>query len=137
MARDYESIINDCAARIKAKYPDTWNDFYEDNLGVVILEIFGYICDTLLFYGDRQALETYLATATVRPNFINIAAAIGYRVAGAIPRWQILLFHRRGKGTRRYNPAGTQIATQEVVFGYRQRGYFGRNTSATGGARQE
>ncbi|HQC35809.1 MAG TPA: hypothetical protein PL035_01845, partial [Bacillota bacterium] len=63
MARDYESIISDCAARIKAKYPDTWNDFYEDNLGVVILEVFGYLCDTLLFYGDRQALETYLATA--------------------------------------------------------------------------
>lgn len=116
MGRDYGSIIEDCAARIKARYPDTWNDFYEDNLGVVILEVFAYVCDTLLFYGDRQALETYLATATERQNVINIAAAIGYRVAGASPASADITFSIEEGRTRDVTiPAGTQIATQEGV----------------------
>ena len=139
MARDYESIINDCAARIKAKYPDTWNDFYEDNLGVVILEIFGYLCDTLLFYGDRQALETYLATATERQNVINIAAAIGYRVAGASPSTADITFSMDEARARDVTvPAGTQIATQEgVVFELIDNVVISAgNISATGGARQ-
>ena len=139
MARDYESIISDCAARIKAKYPDTWNDFYEDNLGVVILEIFGYLCDTLLFYGDRQALETYLATATERQNVINIAAAIGYRVAGASPSTADITFSMDEARARDVTvPAGTQIATQEgVVFELIDNVVISAgNISATGGARQ-
>lgn len=139
MARDYESIISDCAARIKAKYPDTWNDFYEDNLGVVILEVFGYLCDTLLFYGDRQAIETYLATATERQNVINIAAAIGYRVAGASPSTADITFSMDEARSRDVTvPAGTQIATQEgVVFELIDNVVISAgNISATGGARQ-
>ena len=91
------------------------------------------------FYGDRQALETYLATATERQNVINIAAAIGYRVAGASPSTADITFSMDEARARDVTvPAGTQIATQEgVVFELIDNVVISAgNISATGGARQ-
>lgn len=116
MARDYDSIVKDCIERIKARYPDTWNDFYQDNMGVVILEVFAYVCDTLLFYGDRQALETYLPTATERQNIINIASAIGYRVAGASPASTQITFSIKDARDKDVTiPAGAHIYTRDGI----------------------
>lgn len=109
-------IVEECKARIKEKYPDLWNDFYEDNAGMMILEIFGYVVDLLLFYGDRQAHETYLATAQERQNVINICKAIGYEVSGATAASVMLTFSITEHSSDVTIPAGTQINTKDGVI---------------------
>ncbi len=77
--KDHEDIVNDCIERIKTYYgADYWNDFEEDNAGVMLVEAFAYITDLLLFYLDKQANETFLPTATERQNLINMCKLVGY-----------------------------------------------------------
>ena len=79
ITKDHEDIVEDCIARIKQVYGENyWNDFEEDNAGRMLVESFAYITDLLLFYLDRQANETYLATATERQNIINMCKLIAY-----------------------------------------------------------
>ena len=64
---------------------ECWNDFEEDNAGRMLVEVFAYVADLLLFYLDRQANETYLPTATERQNIINMCKLIGYTPKPAKP----------------------------------------------------
>ena len=77
--KDHANIVADCIERIKQAYGEAyWNDFEEDNAGIMLVEAFAYITDLLLFYLDRQANESYLPTATERQNLINICKLVGY-----------------------------------------------------------
>ena len=85
-AKDHQAIVDDCIARIKEFYGESyWNDFEEDNAGRMLLEAFAYVADLLLFYLDRQANETYLPTAAERQNIINMCKLIGYTPKSAQP----------------------------------------------------
>lgn len=106
-------IVEECKARIKETYPTLWNDDYEDSAGVMIVEIFGYVFDLLLFYLDRQAQETYLSTAQERQNVINICKLIGYTVSGASAATVTLQFSlEAANATDVTIPSGAQIETK-------------------------
>ena len=84
--KEHQSIVDDCISKIKEVYgSECWNDFEEDNAGRMLVEVFAYVCDLLLFYLDRQANETYLPTATERQNIINMCKLIGYTPKPAKP----------------------------------------------------
>lgn len=118
IGKDHDSIVNDCVARIKEAYPEKWNDFYEDSAGMMIVEIFAYVVDLLLFYLERQANETYLPTATERQNLLNMCKLIGYRVSNARPAEVTLLFSIRDPhGFDVLIPKGTMVESGGgVVF---------------------
>jgi len=83
--KDHAAIVADCIERIKQVYGEAyWNDFEEDNAGVMLIEAFAYIADLLLFYLDRQANESYLPTAQERQNLINICKLVGYVPKNAV-----------------------------------------------------
>jgi uncharacterized phage protein gp47/JayE len=90
--RDHEAIVADVVERLKLKYPDKWNDAYEDSLGMMLIESVAYIVDLLNFYLDRQANETYLPTATERQNIINLSKIVGYTARNAVPASVALSF---------------------------------------------
>ena len=84
--KEHKSIVDECISKIKEVYgSDCWNDFEEDNAGIMLIETFAYVADLLLFYLDRQANETYLPTATERQNLINMCKLIGYTPKSAKP----------------------------------------------------
>lgn len=84
--KEHQSIVEDCISKIKEVYgSECWNDFEEDNAGRMLVEVFAYVADLLLFYLDRQANETYLPTATERQNIINMCKLIGYTPKPAKP----------------------------------------------------
>ena len=117
--KDHEDIVEDCIARIKQFYGENyWNDFEEDNAGRMLIESFAYIADLLLFYLDRQANETYLATATERQNIINMCKLIAYIPKSAKPAQAIVTVSiDKVNNTDVTLPAGTQITTQDnLVF---------------------
>ena len=84
--KDHAEIVADCIARIKQVYGENyWNDFEEDNSGRMIIEVFAYVVDLLLFYLDHVANESYLPTAMERQNLLNMCKLIAYRVKNAKP----------------------------------------------------
>lgn len=116
VGKDYTSIVDDCVSRIKEQYPDKWNDFYEDSSGMMLVELFAYVTDLLLFYLERQANETYLPTASERQNVINLCKLVGYTVSGASPAQAELRFALSRPHVRDVTiPAGTIVESQGGV----------------------
>ena len=116
--KDHAAIVSDTIARIKEKYGENvWNDFEEDNAGLMLVEAFAYVTDLLLFYLDRQGNESYLPTATERQNLINICKLIGYNPSGAKPAMaDIIVSIDKAHDTDVTLPANTQIETQSGVI---------------------
>ena len=55
-----------------------WHPQDQDDLGVMLLEMWAYICDSLAFYDEVIARESYLRTANLRPSLRKLAALLGY-----------------------------------------------------------
>ena len=77
-----------------------------------------FISDLLLFYLDRQANETYLATATERQNIINMCKLIAYTPKTAkSAQATVTISIDKVNDTDIILPSGTQITTQDdLVF---------------------
>lgn len=77
--RDYASLREAMLELAREKLP-TWTDHSPNDLGVVLLELFAYMGDILLYYQDRIANESYLETAVERRSVINLLRLIGYEL---------------------------------------------------------
>ena len=82
-ARDYDSILLALQAHLQAKFPDTWKDFTESQMGVAWLELVAYSYSILSFYLDVQANNSYLPLARDRDAVINICRLVGYQLRPA------------------------------------------------------
>jgi len=77
---DYDAIKAALQSYLQAKFPDTWKNIYESDIGVIIMEIIAYTGDVLNFYINHQARETYLPTARDRESVVNICKIVGYQL---------------------------------------------------------
>jgi hypothetical protein len=77
-SRDFATIKEALKVHVQTKFPDTWTDFYESQMGVAWLELVAYVFDVLSFYLDYQANETYLPTARDRLSLIRLGKLVGY-----------------------------------------------------------
>ena len=57
---------------------DDWNARDEDDLGVMLLEMWAYVCDVLSYYDGAIANENYLRTADLRPSLRKLTGLLGY-----------------------------------------------------------
>ena len=55
-----------------------WRARDKDDLGIMLLEMWAYICDSLSFYDEVLANEAYLRTSFLRPNLRKLIALLGY-----------------------------------------------------------
>ena len=55
-----------------------WRARDRDDLGLMLLEMWAYVCDVVSFYDQVIANEGYLRTAVQRPSLRRLAALIGY-----------------------------------------------------------
>jgi len=113
-SRDYVSVFNDLMARIPLYLPE-WTSQSPNDFGIVLLQMFAYVCDLLGYYLDRLGGEAFMATATQPTSIINLAAMLDYQPAlsvGASVELQISV-----SGTLPASlapvviPAGTQFST--------------------------
>ena len=63
----------------KTYFPNSYNDFSDNNPGAMFIEMASYIGDVASFYTDTQLQETLLLYAQERKNIIALAYALGYR----------------------------------------------------------
>ena len=55
-----------------------WNARHDDDLGIMLLEMWAYLCDSLSFYDAVLAHEAYVDTARRRPSLRKLTALLGY-----------------------------------------------------------
>jgi hypothetical protein len=64
---------------LRTKAPlDAWKAVKPDDLGLMLLEMWAYICDSLSFYDKVISQEEYLRTAMRRPSLRRLVALLGY-----------------------------------------------------------
>ncbi len=69
------AMLND----ISTKSPlSRWTARQRDDLGVMLLEMWAYICDAVSFYDKVISQEEYLRTAVRRPSLRKLIALLGY-----------------------------------------------------------
>lgn len=68
--------INDI---LKDKFADTFNDFVESDLAVMLIENWAFIADTLSFKIDQIANEVFIDTVTEVDNAFRLATLVGFK----------------------------------------------------------
>lgn len=81
---DFDTHNDDLLARLQVKYAADFNDFSISSLGIMLLDLTAYGLDTLSFYLDRRATDTYLATARTRKSVARTSRQLGYKMGGAV-----------------------------------------------------
>lgn len=81
---DFDTHNDDLQARLQVKYAADFNDFAVSALGIMLLDLTAYGLDTLSFYLDRRATDTYLATARTRKSVARTSRQLGYKMGGAV-----------------------------------------------------
>lgn len=85
MARDYDSLLRAMEEQIPRTLPEWTEHASEADAGRALLELFAHLGDTLSYYQDRVANESFLGTAQTRRSIIHHLRLIGYRLATASP----------------------------------------------------
>lgn len=83
-SRDYYAIRQQLIARVKERTNNQWQGTDPNDFGLALVEAFAYMGDTLNYYIDRLANESYILTATQRQTLLNIARMYGYTPAGYV-----------------------------------------------------
>jgi predicted phage baseplate assembly protein len=61
-----------------------WRARGDEDLGVMLLEMWAYVCDVVSFYDETIANETYLRTAVLPPSVRKLVEHVGYRPRPAV-----------------------------------------------------
>jgi len=92
--KDFDDFRRALIEYAKTYFPNSYNDFSESSIGSLFLEMAAAVGDTLSFYTDKQAQESFLSTALTRKAIIGHARDHGYKVHGKIPSQVKLDFYQ-------------------------------------------
>lgn len=70
--------------RISSRYPTIWNDFLNNSIGIVIVDLMAWSTATLAYIINRAAGENFISTMTLRESAVNIGSLVGYQLAGPV-----------------------------------------------------
>lgn len=82
-SKDFFTFIDDLISRIQLLFVTEFNDFVSSGTGVMLIDMVSWACETLSFYIDRQASESYLQTARLRRSVNRLVRQLGYKMAPA------------------------------------------------------
>src|SRR3954467_12881785 len=110
-SKDYASLRAALLALAAEKLPE-WTDQSPNDLGVLLVELFAYMGDTLFYNQDRIAAESFLETAVERRSIVQLLRLIGYELTPPLSASSelTLLFENDATGSVTI-PAGAQFRT--------------------------
>ena len=79
--RDYASIREDLLSRASETIPE-WTSREATDFGMVFVDLWAYLGDTLHYYLDRVAQEAFLETATQRSSVLALSSLLDYKAQG-------------------------------------------------------
>jgi len=83
-SKDFFTFVDDLLARIQVNFVTAFNDFISSDVGLMLIDIVSWASESLSFYIDRQAAESYLDTARTRRAVNRIARQLGYKMVPAV-----------------------------------------------------
>lgn len=81
---DFPTHFDDLRSELQTKFAADFNDFALSSLAIMLLDITAYGLDSLSFYLDRRATDSYLETAQTRKAVSRLTRQLGYKMGGAI-----------------------------------------------------
>jgi hypothetical protein len=81
---DFDTISDDLRTQLQINFAASFNDFAVSSLGIVLIDIVAFGLDTLSYYLDRRATDTYLATARTQGAVALLTRQLGYKMAAAV-----------------------------------------------------
>jgi hypothetical protein len=91
-----------------------WRARGDQDLGVMLVEMWAYVCDVVAFYDETIAHEAYLRTARLTPSVRRLVGLLGYRPRPAVAARARLAVTADGR-VPQVLPAGT--AFRSAAFG--------------------
>ena len=80
--RDFDSLRLRLQGLIRSVFPD-WTDYNVATFGNIMLEMFSYVGDTVHFYQDNQAAESFWPTLTQRISAIRLGRLTDFELPSA------------------------------------------------------
>ena len=77
--KDYQSLRKAMLELARYRLPE-WTDQTSSDLGVLLVDLFAYMGDVVLYYQDRIANESFLDTAVERRSLMHHLRLIGYEL---------------------------------------------------------
>jgi hypothetical protein len=78
--KDFQSLRQAILGLARYRLPE-WTDQSPSDLGSLLVDLFAYMGDVVLYYQDRIANESFLATAVERRSVLHALRLIGYELA--------------------------------------------------------
>jgi len=81
--KDFFTFVDDLISRIQLLFVTEFNDFISSGTGQMLIDMTSWAAETLSFYIDRQATESYLETARFRRSVNRLCRQVGYKMNSA------------------------------------------------------
>lgn len=81
--KDYASLRRALLELARYRLPE-WTDRSPADLGVLLVDMFAYLGDVVLYYQDRIANESFVQTAVERRSILHLLRLVGYELAPAV-----------------------------------------------------
>ncbi|MEU4520013.1 baseplate J/gp47 family protein [Amycolatopsis sp. NPDC024027] len=88
--KDFRSLRAAMLRLAKHRLPE-WTDQSPADLGMLLIDMFAYVGDIVLYYQDRIASDLFPGTATERQSVVDLLRLIGYELSPAGPAMADLL----------------------------------------------
>ncbi len=111
--KDFESLRRAMLQLAQLRLPE-WNDRSPADLGMLLVDLFAYMGDVILYYQDRIANEAFPQTAVERRSLQQLLRLIGYELgAPAAAVTELMLTFRKLPGPATATiPSGARFASQ-------------------------
>lgn len=116
---DFDSLVQELTTKLQNK-SEVWKDTFRSGTGQMLIELFAYIANLVLFYVERRAEEGYIQTASIRSSVINLVKLLNFTPKRATSSGGSLVFsitsaHTKNifipKWTEAQNSSGLKFVT--------------------------
>jgi hypothetical protein len=76
--QDFFSLKSRLRDLIKEKFPDDFNDFVESSLGIMLMELWAFLADTITFKTDQMVNELFIDTVSEVENAFRLSRLVGF-----------------------------------------------------------
>lgn len=111
--RDYDSLLAQMLAKKAEKLP-AYTETSSNDLGIMLLELFALLGDSLSYYQDRILQESFLSQCNERSSALKLARLIGYVPSTNQAATVDVTFTLSSNPSGLTLAAGTQVATTIV-----------------------
>lgn len=115
-AYDFDSLRNALLNYVQINYPEDFNDFINSSEYVALIDLLSFLGQNIAFRSDLNLRETFLETAEVRDNVLNIARQLGYRPFRNAVASGFLRIESIQTSQNVYDSRGRNLSGQTIVW---------------------